>query len=222
MSDVSIGHIVRSALFPCLLAMLSACSKSATTGAAPDAEAAIDASTPSLAARAAVDGHALAVASCLSCHSESMLAQQRLTSAQWAKVVTKMAGWGANLEPAEVGPLVTYLSATYGPDAGGYEPETLSPADAIGELAPLPDAPLPTGDAARGHALYADKCSGCHGADARGHVGVTLIDRPFLYRAADFARTVRKGRGKMLALPLTDAEIGDVLAHLRSLRNAPP
>ena len=41
-------------------------------------------------------------------------------------------------------------------------------------------------------------------------------------RPADFARSVRRGRGKMLPLALSDAEIGDVLAHLRSLRNPPP
>jgi hypothetical protein len=51
---------------------------------------------------------------------------------------------------------------------------------------------------------------------------VLLIDRPILYRAADLAKTVRTGRGKMAPLPLTDREIADVIAHLRTLRNAVP
>jgi mono/diheme cytochrome c family protein len=133
-----------------------------------------------------------------------------------------MVGWGANLEPAEVGPLVSYLSASYGPDAGAYEVESMPAADAPAELAPAGDEAFPPGDATRGRALYVEKCSGCHGAEARGHIGVALIDRPFLYRPADVARTVRRGRGKMLPIPLSDAEIADVLAHLRTLRNPLP
>ena len=167
-------------------------------------------------------GRALVVGACLSCHSEHMLAQQRLTQAQWSKVVTKMVGWGANLEPGEVAPLVAHLASSYGPDAGPYEAETMPSAEARAELVATGDAPFPSGDAGRGRALFADKCSGCHGADARGHIGLLLIDRPILYRSAEFARTVRRGRGKMLPLPLSDAEIGDALAHLRSLRNPPP
>lgn len=168
-----------------------------------------------------VDGRALVQGACLSCHTEQMLAQQRLTKAQWQKTVTKMVGWGANLEPSEVGPLVDYLSAAYGADAGGYVPETVTAADALAEISPLPD-PFPAGDAERGKPLYIEKCSGCHGQDARGHIGVALVDRPFLYRAADVAKTIRKGRGKMLPIALPDADIADVLAHLRSLKNPPP
>jgi hypothetical protein len=48
---------------------------------------------------------------------------------------------------------------------------------------------------------------------------VILVDRPVLYRAADLAETVRRGRGKMPPIPMTDAEVADVLAHLRRLKN---
>lgn len=150
-----------------------------------------------------------------------MIGQQRLTQAQWQKTVTKMVGWGANVEPAEVAPLVAYLSENYGPDAGAYVAETVPAAEALAEIAPTED-PFPRGDAERGKPLYTDKCQGCHGPDARGAIGVNLVDRPFLYRAADVAKTIRKGRGKMLPLPLSDAEIADVLAHLRQLKNPPP
>ena len=195
----------------------------ASTNASADASA--DAGADADAEASAVDGHALVAGACLSCHSEHMLAQQRLTEAQWEKVVTKMAGWGANLDPTEVAPLVAHLSATYGPDAGDagdYEAGTITAAEAMAEIAPLPDGLFPAGDAERGKPLFIEKCSACHGQDARGSIGVLLIERPLLYRAAEFAKTVNKGRGKMLPIALSDAEIGDVLAHLRRLRNAPP
>jgi mono/diheme cytochrome c family protein len=169
-----------------------------------------------------MDGREIVSGACLSCHSDAMLSQQRLTEAQWKKVVTNMVGWGASLEPAQVGPVVTYLSATYGPDAGSVELTTVRASDALAELAPTDDGPLPVGDPTRGGALFIDKCSGCHGQDARGHLGTTLIDRPFLYRSADFARIVRVGRGKMPPTRMSDAAMGDLLAHLRPLRNAPP
>src|SRR5262249_19047420 len=134
---------------------------------------------------------------CLSCHSEEMLAQQRLTHAQWGTVVTKMIGWGANLEPVDTVPLTDWLAATYGLDAGTYSAASIGPLEAANETRPLPDGNFANGDRERGHVLYADRCSGCHGADARGHIGVLLVDRPILYRATAFAETVRRGRGKM-------------------------
>jgi mono/diheme cytochrome c family protein len=193
------------------MAVLTACSKKETPIAKADASANAK----------AVDGEALIAGACLSCHTKHMLVQQRLTQAQWQKTVTKMVGWGANLDPSEVAPLVAYLSANYGPDAGPYTDETLTPAEALAEIAPTADL-VPAGDAARGKALYMDKCGACHGADARGGLGVSLVDRPFLYRAADFTKTIRRGRGKMPPLTLEDAQIGDVLAHLRTLRITPP
>ena len=189
-------------------------------GAPTDAAAKVDATTSATTSNG--DGKALVTQACLSCHTGPLLAQQRLTQAQWTKTMTKMVGWGANLDPVEVAPLVAYLAATYGPDAGPYEVETITADDALAELASTPDAPFPPGDPDKGKALFIDKCSGCHGQDARGSIGVLLVDRPILYRAADLAKTVRKGRGKMLPIALSDADVGDVLAHLRRLRNPPP
>jgi mono/diheme cytochrome c family protein len=199
-----------------------ACSKTQPTPVpAGDAAPATVATGASVASGATVDGKSLVTNACLSCHTEHMLRQQHLTQAQWQKTVTKMVGWGANLEPSEVAPLVSYLSTTQGPDAGAYVPDLIPASEAVAELTPLPD-PFPAGDAARGKPLFIDKCSGCHGQDARGAIGVLLVERPVLYRAADLAATVRKGRGKMLPLALSDAEIADILAHLRTLKNAPP
>jgi mono/diheme cytochrome c family protein len=194
------------------LLLLVACSKPAPN-VAPEASA-----PPPVATTPEIDGRPLVKGACLSCHSEEMLAQQRLTEAQWNKVVAKMVGWGANLEPKDVAPLVAWLSAKYGPDAGPYEPSLIDEDAAVAELAALPDGPYANGDAERGHALYTDRCSGCHGPEAKGHIGTRLVDRPFLWRAAPFAETIRRGRGKMNPIAMTDAEIADVLGYLRQLR----
>ncbi|HVH44855.1 MAG TPA: cytochrome c [Labilithrix sp.] len=195
------------------LCALGACSK--PTPPTADAGSAAITTVPSGLSKE--EGRAIVKGACLSCHSEEMLAQQRLTQAQWTKTVTKMVGWGANLEPKDTEPLVTWLASTYGPDAGPYEPQPIEADAAAAELAPQPDGPYANGDAERGRALYIDRCSGCHGPDARGHIGVRLVDRPFLYRAAELAETVRRGRGKMPPLPTPDSDLADILAHLRRL-----
>jgi mono/diheme cytochrome c family protein len=203
------------------LASLVACTKDRNAGT-PDATAPLPLdAAPVFVAPAALspdEGRALVKGACLSCHSEEMLAQQRLTSAQWTKTVTKMVGWGANLEPKDTAPLTAWLAATYGPDAGPYVAAPIDVDAAAAELAALPDGPFADGDAERGRAVYTDRCSGCHGPEARGHIGTVLIDRPFLFRAAAFAETVRRGRGKMPPTQITDAELADVLAHLRRLK----
>lgn len=227
------GRVVRVVIGIAMLAAVAAstggCRKEQSTGADARADAGASASAdagadarPSASVSAGAEGKALVQGGCLSCHSEHMLAQQRLTQAQWQKTVTKMVAWGANVEPGEVAPLVAYLAENHGPDAGAYVAETIPAAEALAEIAPMPDDPLPPGDPARGKPLYTDKCQGCHGPDARGAIGVNLVDRPFLYRAADVAKTIRKGRGKMLPIALSDAEIADVLAYLRTLKNPPP
>jgi mono/diheme cytochrome c family protein len=206
-------------------ATIAACSKERPPAPAPDAGTtgsalAVDAAaaTAPAATISPEEGRALVKGACLSCHAEDMLAQQRLTEAQWTKTVTKMVGWGANLEPNDTAPLTAWLAATYGPDAGTYEPAPIAAAAAAAEIAPLPDGPFAGGDPERGRTIYTDKCSGCHGPEARGHIGVLLVDRPFLYRAPELAETVRRGRGKMAPIPMSDAELADVLAHLRRLR----
>jgi mono/diheme cytochrome c family protein len=217
------SSFVRTATIAAALTAAAACAKDRATGSsATDAATAstFDAARTSPTMPAGLspeEGRALVKGACLSCHSEEMLAQQRLTEAQWTKTVTKMVGWGANLEPNDTAPLTAWLAATYGPDAGPYTPAPVDVDAAAAELAALPDGPLGGGDPERGRALYIDRCSGCHGGDARGHIGVRLVDRPFLYRAREVAETVRRGRGKMAPMTMTDAEIADVLAHLRRL-----
>ena len=211
---------MKQALLACFALILLACSKEqrATPKPADAAASATPSAAPTPAVLSSDEGRALVKNACLSCHSDEMLAQQRLTPAQWSKEVTKMAGWGANLEPSEVAPLAAWLASAYGPDAGPYAAATIAAEDAPLEIAPLPDGPFGGGDPERGAPLYVDKCSACHAPDARGHIGVNLVERPILYRAPELAEMVRRGRGKMVPLPLTDAQIADILAYLRRLK----
>ncbi len=200
------------------LAAVAACTKK--DEAAPRDAAPVVAADAAAAPRV-TDAHEIAVGACMSCHTEEMLAQQRLPREKWAAEVKKMVGWGANLEPADTEALVAWLAATYGPDAGPWEPKRITPAEASEELALQDDGPYAPGDSDRGKALYVDRCSGCHGNDARGHIGVNLVERPILYRAGKLAEIVRKGKGKMAPIKATDAEIADMLAYLRHLRLPP-
>ena len=197
-----------------LPAPLPSASQVAVTSAAPSASAA-----PLLSDAA---GRALIAQNCLSCHTEEMVAQQRLTAKQWGNVVKKMHGWGAPVEPENLDPLVAYLAATYGLSAGPYRVPTISAASAAAALAPQPDGAFAGGNAKRGAVSYHELCATCHAEDGRGAaLGVNLVDRPLLYRAGDFARTVRVGRGRMPSFgdqPVPDGQLADVLAHLRTLR----
>lgn len=212
------------ALSPWLVVLLLVAGACRTSD--PKIESKSDAGAPppqSAAASARTDrGAAIVAEACLSCHSEEMLRQQRLTSGQWEKVVKKMAGWGANLA-AEDAPIVTaYLAATYGPDAGAYPVETIAANVAPSEIVATSDGSLAGGNAARGRALFGARCAACHGIEARGQIGVNLVDRPLLYRAADFAKTIYGGRAKMPAQPsTTPEEVADLLAYLRGLRGEP-
>jgi mono/diheme cytochrome c family protein len=165
-------------------------------------------------------GRSLVENNCLGCHAADMIAQQRLTAKQWANVVKKMHGWGAPVEPENIDPLIAYLAAHQGPSAAPYTPATISAAEAARAVDPLPDGPFARGDAKRGLAAYHDLCAPCHARDGRGaELGVNLVDRPLLYRSTDFARAVRSGRGRMPGFKdMGDAQIADLLAHLRSPR----
>jgi mono/diheme cytochrome c family protein len=165
----------------------------------------------------------LQLLACQSCHATDILSQQRLTAGQWEKVLKKMLGWGALLDEADAHRLVEALSASRGNTAPPYSPPTLSAKAAAEALEPLPDGPFSGGKKERGLALYQARCLSCHGVDAHGLIGVNLTDRPILYRAAEFAEQVKKGRGRMPPAPdLKPRDVGDLLAYLRTLPGVRP
>jgi mono/diheme cytochrome c family protein len=157
-------------------------------------------------------------AACRGCHTEEVLTQQRLTDAQWTKVLEKMHRWGAPIEDADVPTLTALLAQRYRRDAGPFVPERLS-ADAAAKLfEPKDDGAFAGGDRERGHALYADRCEPCHATDGRGGpLGLNLVRARVLDRPADVATIVRGGSGRMPGFETTDAELADLLAYLRTL-----
>lgn len=143
-------------------------------------------------------------ANCTSCHGADLVDQQRLTPAQWTKTLNKMIAWGSPLPPEDVPKLSERLAAASGP----YVPNQIA-------TTPVRDSePSPNGNRQNGKALFATHCASCHGPNARGAIGVNLVDRPL----ENFAQTVRTGRQTMPAFPsLTESELTDLRAHLQSL-----
>jgi len=209
---------VRSACLLLVVAMTVACRKSESP---PDGAVQPAASTSAVAPP--LDPALLVRDNCTSCHSDDLIAQQRLTAAQWTKVVTKMHGWGSPLaDQRELDAVAAWLAGKYGPTAGPHAMPLVGAAAVAAALSPQPDGPFSSTDVAGGKTLFAQLCTACHGPEAQGDkLGVNLVDRPLLFRAADVARTVRTGRGKMPPFPaLTDPQIGAILSYLRTLRPA--
>jgi cytochrome c6 len=87
---------------------------------------------------------------------------------------------------------------------------------------------LPTFAQNTGAATYTSKCQMCHGADGTGNTpaGKSMKVPSFLSPAtvkesnADLIAVTKNGKGKMPAYgtKLTDAEIKDVIAHVRTLQ----
>jgi mono/diheme cytochrome c family protein len=124
---------------------------------------------------------------------------------------TLMPAWGktaGGLSPAQVSALADYLLA-----GGGAPAQTLRPAPAV-----------KGGDARRGRELFTQACAGCHGSNK---LAPSLGNSVFQRSADDafLARTICNGRPDT-AMPafqragadgLTDGEVRDLVAYLRSL-----
>jgi DMSO/TMAO reductase YedYZ molybdopterin-dependent catalytic subunit len=52
---------------------------------------------------------------CLTCHEVDVIAQQRLTRAQWDREITKMTNWGAPVKPENRDAILNYLAERFGP-----------------------------------------------------------------------------------------------------------
>jgi ubiquinol-cytochrome c reductase cytochrome c subunit len=164
------------------------------------------------------------VQNCLICHSEELISGQRLTEKQWTAEVEKMIGWGAPLPPEFKTPLIGYLFSLYSDKTPKTAPPTLGVEEALAldRIDPMGSPALYSGgDVDRGAALYAEHCSKCHGTEARGgDLGQSLVERPILYREAEFAEILRKGRNRMpgFSVILDNSCESDLVAWLRSKR----
>ena len=72
-------------------------------------------------------GKSVAERTCLPCHSGDILRQQRLTEKQWTAVLTKMAGWGAELSDTDRVVLMPYLVSQFGPENDRFQPVAVRP-----------------------------------------------------------------------------------------------
>jgi molybdenum-dependent oxidoreductase-like protein len=52
---------------------------------------------------------------CMTCHGEDVIRQQRLTRAQWDREITKMTNWGAPVTPDNRDSILNYLAQQFGP-----------------------------------------------------------------------------------------------------------
>jgi mono/diheme cytochrome c family protein len=86
---------------------------------------------------------------------------------------------------------------------------------------------LENGDADKGKEVYR-RCSVCHGADGKGNeamakmleVTMPALDSKEVQSLDDAAlkKVIVEGKGKMTAVKLSDPEVEDVIAYLRSLK----
>jgi cytochrome c551 len=77
-----------------------------------------------------------------------------------------------------------------------------------------PGAPA-SGDPARGETVFATSCAGCHGSDATGGIGPSLVGRGLT--AVDVEAIVAAGRGVMPAGVVEGQDAADVAAFVATL-----
>ncbi len=157
---------------------------------------------------------------CLICHTEDMIAGQRLTPAQWKAEVEKMVTWGAPLPKEATGPLIEYLAKRY----SDREPPPVPSRSTLKEVGSLEvpsgrSEPAPAaGDPARGERLYAANCATCHGpAGLGGDLGPALAGKAILDHPREYDRIVNQGLHRMpgFRLIMNAKDQADVLAWLR-------
>jgi mono/diheme cytochrome c family protein len=157
---------------------------------------------------------------CLICHTEDIIAGQRLTPAQWKAEVDKMIGWGAPLPKEAAEPLVEYLARRYS-DREAPPVPARSPLKEVDSYEVSSDrgGPIPAaGDLARGERLYAANCATCHGPTALGgDLGPSLAGKAILDCPRDYDRIINQGQHRMpgFRLILNAKDQADVLAWLR-------
>lgn len=137
-----------------------------------------------------------------------------------------MPGWsqanGGPLSGRDIDDIVAYIETWI---TGGIPLPTLAPA-------PLPTAAPPagvTGDPVAGALVYAQNCAMCHGPQGEGRVGAALAREWPAIQVDQFLRqtiangvpnTLMPGWSREKGGPLTQEEIDDVEAYLRTLEAA--
>ena len=84
---------------------------------------------------------------CSQCHSPQHWVIQRKAAAGWRQTVHHMIGRGAPVEAEEIEPIVTFLTANYGPNS------------------PLPGANAGTLPAEAGREILMSSCTNCHAVE---------------------------------------------------------
>jgi len=92
----------------------------------------------------------------------------------------------------------------------------------------LPIAAAAKGDAAAGKTLYAGKCASCHGAAGEGKDAIGKMFKVTLKHLGDkevqakddavLKKDITAGNGKMKPVTLTDTEVANVIAFVRTLK----
>jgi mono/diheme cytochrome c family protein len=163
---------------------------------------------------------------CLICHSEEIIARERLTPAQWKTEVEKMVGWGAPLAKEQEPSVIEFLTDQYTPETPLASPARLSYEEAMATIRPEPASDAsPRGDADRGSALFTSHCATCHGPAARGgDLGPNLVEVPILLRPTAYRDVLRNGRHRMPGFQaiLKPEQEDDLLGWLRRQRYGSP
>jgi Cytochrome C oxidase, cbb3-type, subunit III len=158
---------------------------------------------------------------CLICHTEDLIAGQRLTPVQWKAEIEKMVNWGSPLPKEAAVPLIDYLSRHYSDRTAPSTPAraTLEDVDSLEvpghgrNLAPV------NGDLERGMRLFATNCATCHGPSALGgELGPSLVNKAILVHPREYDQILRQGLRRMPGFPavMSTKDRADVLAWLRS------
>jgi mono/diheme cytochrome c family protein len=141
---------------------------------------------------------------------------------------TSMPAWGKALTGDQIKGVLDYVFATY-----VHEPSRQMKPRKVPEQNPVP---LSSASAARGEAIFLQRCTGCHGrkADGRGPNSLDISPRPRNLRNSAFIQNAPDHRlfesvmygVEGTAMPswidygLSQNEVGDIVNYIRSLNQA--
>ena len=157
---------------------------------------------------------------CLICHTEDVIAGQRLTPIQWKAEIDKMVNWGSPLPKEAELPLIDYLARRY----SNRTAPTLAvraPLRKVGSLElPGPGrtgTPI-NGDPEHGSRVYNANCATCHGQTGLGgDMGPSLAGKAILAHPREYDQILKQGLRRMpgFQTTMTNKDQADVLAWLQ-------